>query len=552
MTAYYNPEELVSMLTSEDFVSLEKSRYCDIDLLGFEVENEVEELDGYEPGGFCPIDISLRDQPKFVNDRFQIIYKLGFDALDNGVALPIETFCIESPNGWHLCFVLPLLGPRLSDLMDQMPGDDPTRINHIGYQVVKGMEFLHHHGICHGDYRPQNVLLKLKDGCFDDLDVDEMRQLLGRPGKVDIELEAGGRSPHSPEYAATCIKWETLWQYVSDGIAIVDFGESYEATNPSPHALGIPIRYAAPEVVLSGDKGIGTDMWALGCTLMDLRCRGLPSTLPYTMDMVATMEGWMGPCPPPFRLRALQRLYESDLKDWEQQGELCGWPKPEPPDGTEAGNPQPSTNVTTLGEEGLHIDEFGGFEDPIKTKLSREHTGGFVGGELTRFRLTEKEITVFGDLLHKILQWDPQQRWTTTRIMGHEWFATQQNGLKPTTDPSLGMYPDVDSRPTTAVKASEVTATEPSLQVSTDVASPPKSRSQQGQSRKSWMWFWLQILEVIMYLFGAFAALVFFLAHLIARHPGFPGRRQNEVAGDNCVLPLPVTNEPVVVVHVVQ
>ncbi|KAK7960475.1 CMGC kinase [Apiospora saccharicola] len=606
MAAYHDTEESATLLTPENFASLEKPRYCDFDLLGFEVEDEVEDLEGYEPGGFCPVDISLRDQPKFINDRFQVIYKLGFggfgivwlcydtiskewralkihkasrsaknqntesrgdlfvsqrlerdsvtteDALDNGVALPLETFWIESPNGRHLCLVLPVLGPKLSDLMEQMPGDDPTRINHIGYQVVKGMDFLHRHGICHGDFRPQNVLLKLKHGCFDDLNVEEMRQLMARPGMVDIELEAGGRSPHAPEYAVTCIKWEKLWEYVSDDVAIVDFGESYETTNPTPPDLGIPIRYAAPEVVLGGDKGIGTDLWALGCTLMDLRCRGLPSTLPYTVDMVATMEGWMGPCPPPFRLPALRGLYESDLRDWEQQGEVYEWPKPEPPDSAEAGEPQPSTNVTKLGEKGLHIGNSNGSEDPIKAELSRELTGGFVDGELTRFRLTEEEITVFGDLLHEIFQWDPQQRWTTARIMGHEWFATQHDGLKPATDPCLGMHRDVDSRPTTAVKASEVTATEPGLQVSTDVASLPKPLTQQAQSRKSWLCLCLQTIAIVSYLFGVFATLVFFLAHLIARQPEFPGRRGHVASGESSVAPLAVLNTPVVVVHVLQ
>lgn len=600
MAAHHDTEEPVAMLTPEDFANLDKPRYREFDLLGFEVENEVEDLERYEPGGFCPIDLSLRDEPKFINDRFQVIYKLGFggfgtvwlcydvvaetwralkvhqaiqpstsqspescrdllvsqtlerdsvsveDARENGIALPLETFWIESPNGRHLCTVLPLLGPRLSDLMDHMAGDDPGRINHISHQIVKGMEFLHRHGVCHGDFRPQNVLLRLKDGCFDGVGVDEMRQLLGRPGMVDIELEAGGRSPHAPEYAVTCINWEALWDYVSDDIAIVDFGESYETTNPDPHALGIPRRYAAPEIIIGGEKGVGTDLWALGCTLMDLRCRGLPSTLPYTADLIERMEDWMGPCLSPFRLRALQKLYESDLDGSECHGGEVQTPRPERPDIFEADNIQPSTYITKTSQRDSDTDERDGPEDPIKAELSREHTGGFVGNTLTTFKLTEEEVNTFGDLLHKLFQWDPRQRWDTARIMGHEWFASQHERPQLTKYSSLKTLPDIESRHSTAMKGSEVVTAEASLQGSDDEASLSGPYIQQNQSNLSGPYHWLQTLALVLYLLGGFAALVFFIAHMMASQPNFLRHQWHTV-------PLAVPPEPVmVVVHVVQ
>ncbi|KAK7909211.1 SRSF protein kinase 3 [Apiospora marii] len=600
MAAHHDTEEPVAMLTPEVFASLEKPRYRDFDLLGFEVENEIEDLERYEPGGFCPIDLSLRDEPKFINDRFQVIYKLGFggfgtvwlcydvvfkawralkvhqatqsatsqppgscrdllvsqtlkresvsveDALDNGVAMPLETFWIESPNGRHLCTVLPLLGPRLSDLMDHMAGDDPGRINHISYQIVKGMDFLHRHGICHGDFRPQNVLLRLKDGCFDDLGVDEMRQLLGRPGMVDIELEAGGRSPHAPEYAVTCINWESLWQYVSDDIAIVDFGESYETTNLNPHDLGIPRRYAAPEIIIGGDKGVGTDLWALGCTLMDLRCRGLPSTLPYTSDLIERMEDWLGPCLPPFRLRALQKLYASELEEWESHGGEGKTPKPEFPDSAEAGNIQPSAYITKISQRDSNTGVRDGPEDPIKTELSQEHTGGFIDNAFTTFRLTEEEINTFGDLLHKIFQWDPQQRWNTARIMNHALFASRQTKLQSNTVSLLNRHPDVESRPSTSIENSEVAPAKPALQDSNDRSSRPKPHVQEGQSILSRLRPWLQTLAIGSYFLGGFATLIFFVAYMIASQSDFLRSQRN-------AAPLAVPPEPVtVVVHIVR
>ncbi|KAK8091618.1 kinase-like protein [Apiospora hydei] len=404
------------------------------------------------------------------------------EALENGVVLPLETFWIQSPNGQHLCSVLPLLGPRLSDLMDHMPGDDPDRINKMSYQLVKGMEFLHKHGICHGGFRPQNVLLKLKDGCFDDIEVDEMRRLLGRPVMKAIPLMNGVKSPHAPESVYTCIDWSELWQHVSDDIAIVDFGESYATSNPDPSDLGIPIRYAAPEILVGGDKSIGTDLWALGCTLLDLRCRGLPNTLSHT------------------RSHALQRFYEDDLDTWKRQGETNGKPKPEPPPNAEASSTQPSTRITGKGSR---LGELDGCEDAIRRYLGGRHIGGLGDDEtLTHFRLTEEEINTFGDLLYMIFQWEPQARWDTGRILSHQWVAPEQTLLGPATGTPEEMHPSDDLQSDTSTKDSEG-APEPELQASTvEALLLEKLRTQPYQSRWSKQWLVLQLLALAFYLLG--------------------------------------------------
>ncbi|KAK7937356.1 uncharacterized protein PG986_014224 [Apiospora aurea] len=555
-------------VTPEVFASLQKPRYWELMLFGFEVYDHIEDIEKYEPGGFCPVDLSLRDDPKFIKDRFQVVYKLGFggfgtvwlcydtlekawralkihqalqsssrrcpesrgdglvsqmlgrssvpidEALDNGVVLPLETFWIESPNGQHLCSVLPLLGPRLSDLIAHMGGDDPDRIKKMGRQVVKGMEYLHKHGICHGDFRPQNVLLKLKDGCFDDIGVDEMRRLLG----------ASRHESDPVERVYTCIDWSELWQHVSDDIAIVDFGESYATSNPDPSDLGIPIRYAAPEILVGGDKSIGTDLWALGCTLLDLRCRGLPNVEHFTEELLEEKEDWMGPCPSPFRARALQKLYEIDLDHWKEHGEKNGEPKPEPPANAEASSTRPSTRVT----EKYESDEC---EDAIQDYLKRQCGGWADDGTRTYFRLTEEEINTFGDLLHKIFQWEPQARWDTARILGHEWFAPQQKRFGPATEGPAEMHINDDAQSVTSTKGSDG-ALEPESQASTDEALlVEEPRIQSNQSRWSKQWLGLQFLVLAFYLLGVLAALVYFVAYLLAKQPWFLERHSPEIQG---------------------
>lgn len=153
-----------------------------------------ESPENYEPGGFCPIDLSLEGSPSFINGRFKVIYKLGWagsgtvwlcyeaavrkwrafkvgraseteqrsgdvlvhttmkqhnvgvaEAWENNIILPLETFWIDSINGKHLCTVLPLLGPRLSDWVRYLEEDDPKQAQCIFSQMVQGMDFLHRH-----------------------------------------------------------------------------------------------------------------------------------------------------------------------------------------------------------------------------------------------------------------------------------------------------------------------------------------------------------------------------------------------------------------------
>jgi serine/threonine-protein kinase SRPK3 len=67
------------------------------------------------------------------------------------ICLPLDQFQIDGPNGLHLCFVYPVLGPRVSYIDNQ--SENPDRdLREISHQVVQGMSSLHRHGICHGGW----------------------------------------------------------------------------------------------------------------------------------------------------------------------------------------------------------------------------------------------------------------------------------------------------------------------------------------------------------------------------------------------------------------
>ncbi|KAI8964297.1 kinase-like domain-containing protein [Daldinia sp. FL1419] len=267
------------------------------------IAENIEDVEWYRPGGFYPLDVG-----EIIIDRFKVVHKLGnggiatvwfcwdlqeekwialkinsashssdncgdlrairlikdrsqeTDELDeNHIMMASQTFFIKSPNGQHLCSVLPVAGPSFPAWEDKIGEDFDTR-KKIGYQLTKALSFLHSKGICHGDFRPDNILMKLKPGCLDQIGYKEMQALLGKPLGGQL-LDGDKRSPHAPKYAYLPFSFKDrhLSHMVSDDITIVGFGEAYETNNP-PEELNIPPKYAGPEWLFDKQTGITNDL----------------------------------------------------------------------------------------------------------------------------------------------------------------------------------------------------------------------------------------------------------------------------------------------------
>jgi len=74
---------------------------------------------------------------------------LGKEVGGKHVCLPLDQFHIDGPNGNHLCFVYPVLGPRVSCMLKESKNPDKD-LREIALQAVQGMAMLHNHRICHG------------------------------------------------------------------------------------------------------------------------------------------------------------------------------------------------------------------------------------------------------------------------------------------------------------------------------------------------------------------------------------------------------------------
>lgn len=115
----------------------------------------------------------------------------GGDLADHHIGIPSEYFWISGPNGHHLCAVMPVLGPTLTSVHGYY-GIDPNVPKDICFQLAQSLKFLHSHGICHGDFRPANILFQLADD-IDEWSEEDMDKVLGPPVVTDVHVEGTHR-----------------------------------------------------------------------------------------------------------------------------------------------------------------------------------------------------------------------------------------------------------------------------------------------------------------------------------------------------------------------
>lgn len=121
------------------------------------------------------------------------------------------------------------------------------------------------------DFRPANILVEL--GKFDYLFEDQLLARLGEPIKVPVRTETDGFIPANiPEYLVRAADLYGLSQFLTSQIRVIDFNEVFLLKSP-PDDLGTPVNYLPPEALLDMEGAIGdtSDLWALGCTLFEIR-----------------------------------------------------------------------------------------------------------------------------------------------------------------------------------------------------------------------------------------------------------------------------------------
>ncbi|KAM5341257.1 hypothetical protein ACJ41O_015366 [Fusarium nematophilum] len=303
------------------------------------------------------------------------------------IAIPLDHFSVEGPNGTHHCIVLPVLGPCVSPrLWIEMEKEPGPVLRDMARQATQALNFLHKSQIY---FRPSNILVRLAN--LDHLSEAEILSLLGQPVTAQVRSESSESLPaFSPKYLVAPANISGLGnKYLTDQICVIDFGESFPFSSP-PEDLGIPENYLPPEVLLEELNAVGPacDLWALGCTLFEIRMQLPLFYMIYEKEeLLAEMVRYFGKLP--------QKWWEK----WEERGDF-------------------------LDEQGKWIrdDE----ELTLEVLLSKPRQIVRLGdnqkaGSRMSMETPEAEQKLIADLLYKLFRYEPSKRASIEEALQHEW-----------------------------------------------------------------------------------------------------------------------------------
>ncbi|KAI0154542.1 kinase-like domain-containing protein [Xylariaceae sp. FL1272] len=447
--------------TNGDFTPMEDIQLYDIDFL--HAEYGMEDLNRYSKGGFHPV--VLED---ILDGRYKVVGKLGsggfgtvwmcrelnlkwvaikilaadhslqsretttFERLQetsssdeleqNHIGVPLESFWIEGPNGRHLAFVMPIHGPGVGswrngrdDLSPQdLSSQTPATVTDICGQITQGLSFLHDRGICHGDFRPWNILVKLDQRGLNELSEEQMDELLGEQEGWPVETISGEKpDERAPEYLVVPVAADWCHGLLTKDIVITDFGESFPSSNPRP-VTGIPIAYAAPENLFRQEPRLEADLWSLACTLYEVRTGTKLFGDVFTFsgvvgveDIVRQQEIMLGPLPQPYRA-VFDDKYEVERVDIEiYKNELTA-----------------TWTLSGLETARLEDTKDTNFDDVLQANIFKAITAArssHAQPEESQEYSPREEVLAIADTIHSLLRWEPSQRTLARNVLQMEW-----------------------------------------------------------------------------------------------------------------------------------
>ncbi|KAI0016605.1 protein kinase-like domain-containing protein [Xylariomycetidae sp. FL0641] len=428
----------------------------------------IEDVTGYNIGGFHPVHLG-----DILQDRFEVVHKLGNGGFGTvwccqdrqlgkwraikilsakhsvesqeveilrhladrstpeeleacHVLLPLETFWLDGPNGRHLCLVMPIHGCNLSDWRGHLDSESEStaiEAKRICAQIATGIQLLHEKGICHGDLKPSNILMKVDQDALNKLDKKGLLKLLGEPELWEIETESGqDPKPRAPAYAV--IEPSVTWceGLITKAVSIVDFGESFFAGNPS-ETTGIPILYAPPEMFFGRELSLGMDIWSLACIFYQVRFSqemfGDTFHGASFARMVHEFEVILGILPEPLR-----EIYQK-----EDRGGPEGAPIPTEEDEEKYPGMAATCSLASLRLARNRILYKTGYDDVLDAWVGQtqefckviQAENGDVDYETRRISPPREEASSLASLLRGMLRYEPTERSTITAVTQHPW-----------------------------------------------------------------------------------------------------------------------------------
>ncbi len=262
----------------------------------------------------------------------------------------------------HVCIVTEILGLSLFDFLkdNHYLGFQLAQVMHIAEQCLRGLDFLHSRcSLVHTDLKPENILLcEPRSASFQTK--FPFKNKLGKDKRRDLD-EFGYKAPTSSE------------------VKLIDFGGATYHADRSRSSIINTRQYRSPEVTLQVGWSYPSDMWSLGCILVELLTGELVFQTHDDLEHLALIERV---CCNRFPEKMTKESTRRTSKFFHQNGTLK-WP--------------PRETNNKLKESVRHVRRAVSVEKLILREVPRE---------------SHAEFVKFVQLVEGLLQIDPKLRWT--------------------------------------------------------------------------------------------------------------------------------------------
>lgn len=250
------------------------------------------------------------------------------------------------------------------------------------------------------DITPKNVLLRLAN--IDEWSLDDVDRQLDSPVKDEVFKYSGGKPGIcAPEYVVQPTSFASVApRYISEEVLLIDLGEAFLESSAPSKGVGTPVPYCSPELMLEGKASSSSDVWALSCTMFEMRS-GFPlfeSFVGSAREILQEMIQILGTPPNPW-WPSLQR-HGINVGHYEaSSGSLL------------------SERIRQIGMN----DEIPS-RDGTETPLSEPPTSDLII-EPPSTKVSEEETSALTGLLQRTLQYTPEARLPVEMTIKHRWFT---------------------------------------------------------------------------------------------------------------------------------
>jgi len=202
-------------------------------------------------------------------------------------------------------------------------------------------------------------------------------------------------------------------QFISRESCLIDFGESFEISQPLDD-LGIPGPYRSPELILDKKASFGSDIWALGCSLFEIRT-GRKLFSPFDDEDNEYLDAFvqvLGRLPEPWwptTWEDRRKMYKDEV---DEHGLVVAALASEPGNNDQGKkartiHPSVAANARSLKDKIA----------PGLWYMSDHRPSG------DRHRdISQTEQKVFAELLRRLLEYKPEARISAEDAINNEWF----------------------------------------------------------------------------------------------------------------------------------